>query len=1378
MLNLFRNSSNFLIKNISIFCNIDILFNLLLQTWSNSTSNSTENDVNKPKKDENLLLKVFYEEFIKSELNSDKKEDFLRDVLDNNDISDDLKRKIDAFIWKNEDFNLLGWKINFQKLKTMLSKELISLDTKRKELNKLFLSSYEINKWDAKKLEWAILKLSTIELDKTLNNQKEQKKLLAKIYWAKKIPRDLDVLSFFKKFNFTQRCNDKLADNNTSNEAKEDIRNIMIGFSIHSLTIADLISLFEHNIFSKEEKIQLARVFLPVITLEDAEKIGLWLDSKQVKFDAIKNTPYFSKLSKSDIESLLNAISSRDINISINSINLESNIDLFCTEALPTAIASKIKQWVDENKKELLDRSPKSLDEFKLTFDNNEKLKLAINKITDGSFIQIKLKSEWNKSKETIIWIRVIKTDINNIWIDLENWLNLELFSWEEYWSKIEYNKSKEENRSYRSLLNFFNNWNISQFDVFSKEETNDKEKWWNIKINVNESDPKFLNEDDIENQQNVLDKKITELEEKKLNNTNTQEDDLELEALYTDQERLKEFNLFELKEKIDELDPEWISNWFDVWTTFYVDWKNKNDWIWTVAAIDIIWQKITLDNHLRQELTFLEFFTWFKELEAKRSESIDWFSWLIDALKTDSNIWDDWSKFEFDWNNIVNKINKDAQWYKHIEYLVWDETTKFIKILSIDGEFVTIQWWEIEEGWENKKTRKKTNDLYTLWSKETISLSKLNFFIKQNKLKEKDDFVPKLTDENRTWSFWTNLFNNKSFYDLIASWKIIVDSFENYFKEWSADNAARMANWMFSWVLPHELKHDLKARVQWEEKKRTDEYVEKLKKLDSWEATELIRRRLLNSNSPQYKIEAWIIFMFEWYWSIYTKKLSPYMWSWLWYRALWWQVWDDIWKKAEIEAKDPKTWQSTNATEEYAVFLLIKKQCWWDWYKWIKRRTRLHKELKAMWPQWVEAEIEKWMKDWKDTRSVVNMMKSANDEVKDGTFACWYWWMKRMASRWGHMEDVWSTPIISMFSWISNYWDQRLTIQMKDIYKVSNPDASAIPMFEFMWSREWPQQLSEIIVDLSKELDDAYWYNGEMYSDAKEILADRNKSSTRPEFEAEKFDKAVKFWKTYWTILSRALHTTNGGDIKYTKAENLLYLVKDKPWNERLAKYYSKLRNEISAMFSFVNQGYMKDWLEWVWITWMNLHEAIGQAFELQNYTFKHTKIVKGVWKEVLQSISCVKNSDMSDEEKRKILTLKFTDLLAWIYKAWKDGRQLNNILWLELNEIKDWIKDLWFDFIHHNKVLEGDPSDKAILKSIEWNNAINDLIVSKVDKYLSWWSIWSANDEVSSILDWKVTTPKNSKINDTMHTNASNILDIMNKDDDYLFDDIDLAA
>lgn len=1338
-----------------------------------SSDNWLDNNINKPKKNDASLISTFYDEFIAHELKWDKKDEFLREMLGNNEIKPTLKAKIETFAWSIDEFTWLEDKIKFPVLKAKLSKELIYLSNKRRDAKKFLLDKYDIKDDKIQIISDRIYGLNPIELDKLLNDKKEQNKLLLKVYW-KNIPWERNIVNFFDQFNFLDSCNAKLTDPKLSPEIKQDIENIMLKFNNKppSFTIADFQDIFKYNIFTKPEKLALIKTFVPIITLKEAEENNLWLDSKKIKKTAIEKTSYFSSLSVSDVEELSNSLSSKDITVSIDKVNIDANLDNICENLLSKNISKKIEEWIAEKKNELIDAAPKNLEEFKTSLLDDPKCKWTINKVANWSFIEIKVKQKWWEDR--IIWLKITESDKKNIWMnDGEAWVwfNLDLFEWEQSEGKIKYTKTWSALRNYYDMKKSLQKDSISSINVIDKDELDVKEKNKSIEIISPNDLPEFLSKKEIDKKQEELMEKITNIKKEK-NFGRDDNSDPEIEKLRKEFDKNKHYNLNELKSKLDEIDSDWELAWFEIWTGI-IKWDNEI--FWTIESIDEVSQKVYLKNNGKlEELSFIDFYNSFKEHKAKRIKNITGFSELIDSLSWKEKIWEEWTKYELKDNKIVSKTNKDLPWYESIKYLVW-EKEDFIKINSISWDTAVIQHGIIKQWDKPKKEWEKIKETYELYKKETVRLSELSYYINKFWLKPRDDFTPEVDEKfERKWSFISKIFKKKSVFDIIAAWKITIDSFENYLKEWASDNAAKMANGIFGWVMPNELRQDLKARVQWEEKKRTDEYVEKLKKLDSWEATVLIKKRLLNSDCPQYKIEAGLIFMYEWYWwGLYAKELSPYMWTGLWYNAVWWCIWDEIWKKAEAESVDEK-WQTANFTEEFAVFTLIKKQCWWNWYgnPPIKRRTRLHKEIKAMWPEWITSEIDKWYKDAKDTRSVVNMKKAASDEIVKWTHSCWFWWMKKMAERWGDLEDVWSTPIIAMFSWISDLWDQRLTIQMKDIYKWDQ--GNAIPMFEFMWTKEWAQTLSNVIVDLSRVLEESESYpdNKWIYSEAKAIFENRKKTLPKEIknwkekwWEEIKFEVATKFWEKHWKLLTRALHMTNWPDINYSKAENIVFLEKDKKWNEKLNEYYKTVRETISWQFVFTNKNYILDWLKRQGISWMNIHEAIRQWFKLHTKAFAHENIVPVIWDEVLQSIRNVRNNkDLNDNEKRKILTQKFTDVLSWIYGAMSDSTMVEYLLSWKMTKVKDWLDEIWFLNIIKNDNLDPWLSTEKVQNSISWNNQVNTLIKRKVDNYLAWTAwCWNSSNSVLDILDEKIPEPKSPEVKNSMADNTSSVDDIM---------------
>jgi hypothetical protein len=65
---------------------------------------------------------------------------------------------------------------------------------------------------------------------------------------------------------------------------------------------------------------------------------------------------------------------------------------------------------------------------------------------------------------------------------------------------------------------------------------------------------------------------------------------------------------------------------------------------------------------------------------------------------------------------------------------------------------------------------------------------------------------------------------------------------------------------------LPEALRDDLMSRVEESQKKRSEDYVNKLSNVDSWKATRMIIEWLKNKDAPQYLKEAGALFMLQKY--------------------------------------------------------------------------------------------------------------------------------------------------------------------------------------------------------------------------------------------------------------------------------------------------------------------------------------------------------------------------------------------------------------------------------------------------------------------------------------------------------------------------------
>ena len=1078
-------------------------------------------------------------------------------------------------------------------------------------------------------------------------------------------------------------------------------------------------------------------------------------------------------------------------NYSYSESEPDEKLNKIFKNSLPEKLHKYISSKIEGYKSKIDKDKPKNLEEFKLSLNQKELDQQItwIEKLWEWSFIQIEKENENWETEYFGIRFNSLNVDvIDDIgasidWFIWKKDTNNNHFSYS-YLGNA--NRSYYDLYSNLSKNNIKSNI-ISKNDLSDKEETWEikiKEKWWSEFINTDEYNSRvgdlesiklllqnleieisWPDESSIETLelqaieiQNRLESINQELEEltsatngwETTNNSRIKHlekikgklgiiHDIYCELLYSqnpNEERLIEevrtesvwafselkeitnYNLNKLRECLDDIDPSWSQFWLEAWTSFLVKWSwTDKDGIFVVDEVD--GEYITLSNG--EQLWLEEFFNTFKDKKAKRFWKINNTSDFLDHLRSQENFWEEWREYDVKNGKLIKNNNEE----KSYNLLIW-EWDSFIKIHSFNWNEVEVQFWEVK--WWVKSYNE---DRCAYFKKETISLSYLSYFIKEwwlkPKYQDKEKRKKAKKDFNRnSWNIISMIFSGPSIAEIIQWWKIIVDSVENFLKEWTDDKASKIALSLFGPLPFDELKKDLKARVQWEEKKRADDYISRLKNLDSIEATALIERWLLNKNCSKYKLEAAVTFMYQEYGSLYAKGLSKYRGTWLWYTALWWEIWDINWEQTKKDSKDENL-QTSNFTEEAAVLDLLKKQCWEKWYLWIKRRTRLDKEIKGVWPEWIKKEIEKWYNDAKDTRSIKDINDWFFGELIGWTHNNSFGWMKKWAERWGLLlEDVYEPIIVSLFSWASRNWDQRLTIQIKDVYKWQN--SSPIPLCDFLSNAEDADTFSRVVLELCKELEKDY--SGEhrwIAREAQEIFNER--LDTWKNKESDKIKKTRNFWKRHSKLLVRALHMINGSDTKYKKAEEIVLLNKlnkdnGKACNEELLKYYERM-TEISGDFSFTDERYMGDWLGWNWITWMNLYKAMRTWLALTSWpSFKAPiGIVKVILKEYVDNLKSIRDSkELTDEEKKSLVCCKFNDMVAaaWESNSWKGLEFIFSETWIlkELLELT-WFKELNEDgrFKHVNY--------EGIKK---WENWIKEFFESKAEAFLakenSFWS------------------------------------------------------
>lgn len=801
--------------------------------------------------------------------------------------------------------------------------------------------------------------------------------------------------------------------------------------------------------------------------------------------------------------------------------------------------------------------------------------------------------------------------------------------------------------------------------------------------------------------------------------------------------------NKIELNKKLDEIDPE--GKWIELAKGWFISTK---DWIYEITWIDWETGEIHLLSNGKnwpqpEKLTFEGFYEAFKKNKATRVKPMKSLEDLIEDNKENSE------KKEF-WNNVIVKNwklqIKDVPEYSkdtnpEIEFLVSDNSDDIFKIEKIDWDKITFKWWErkdinsLDEKeqkkfkknikiWKDWKPEKKDWKFQYEWellrlskNTETLSLSEFNKLIN----KKKEEFYPdwqtwkqkteKNIQDSENWfkgSFMTRLFNNLSISEVIMWWKMLTENIEEYFKKWNDIHAAKVAL-KFGKMLPDEVYQDLQIKVERAESESMDKEIESLWKVDSPIATKRILDWLLNTDTAEYKKEAWLMFMIKKYGHLNSKEIYKawYAWKFLWYEAFGWKVWDEFFLDMKNQAEE----KNQTFSEEFLMYIFIKKQCWSDWFKWIKRRTRLHKEYKANWPNWVEEEVKTGYTDASDERRAIDMVGWWIWEMEGGTHSNAVWWFEKAIERWGSLEDMSEGFFTMLYSWAIYNMDQKTYLKIKWLW-----DWKQMPMIMARFSsyKSDMDLFNETVLELSKRIWDEYPNQfPEIKERAQKLYLDAKNGNW---YELDRIKRARSFWKDYGTPLSRALNMNTLWDSNTSKTDKILILEKEQ--NPTFKKYFESVRSFTTE--STFGKDFMDDamWMEWV--AWLNIHENLKKYAQLYTgWTLKNDdkNIVEKIWWWLSEDINSVYKKDFIwwEQSKRKYLDFILRDIIS-AFLINNAGDYLGSFA--ERSPFKDdllkwWlIKDILLQF--------NNTSSETIL---DWTSELWNTLISKiVDNILSW--------------------------------------------------------
>ena len=1356
---------------------------MVVNNWKNS-ENELEKDNKKKPADIIDFKKDFISESLVSKNNPDRNK-FIQDIMNDSSLAwTDVEKDLKKFYAKNQE--KYPWidldKINIEDFRRLVVSDFLKIKNSRESLKEKVLLDYDITSGDYdKKFQTWIEKLSKQQIDNLIRSDLNLSKFI-----EKDIKIKLEKREKFKFFKQLTESETKKRLSMLSHDWEKEVETILWRYEYSSrLSDSDIRILFSYNFFKKEEKAEFVHTFIPFVTLDKA--VEIWLltdkDAREKKKEINENILQKEGLSQESIDEMLDYLNLSDIKIATKDINDEKILDEISDKVWFSNFEADLKEWIDTNTEEIIKNWPKSL------FELSEALK---TKNKWGNFNNLEKFIEWNfieftttitkdgESKKEKNYIKIVW---NN---EQEKKFSYVLVGWNAsrinikwVWNSID--------RFYTDFLNWFEDWKTS-LDFFTKKEMEWKVESWEL-IGT---DLDLINVWDLQNNdekrkqvqekyKNKLDDEIKFIEEKleswedNLNKEkleielNQKRDELlELEGWNVSIERLSNFENFnKLLEKLDLDDPDWKNIISDDWRKGLFKGmflQTEKWWYFEISGIDIEAWTITVINNweeIEPPLSFYSFYEAFKHHNTKRLDPINDFEDLISKWVTNNNLWwwdfkDKWSDHKFeDWKLIAENVEDwDETWDREVEYLVSDTSNEIIKICSTSGGMVEIQKWTrtdlkslSKKEWQKHKPALDSFDkplweiLNIVWAeKVNISITELEKLIKKEGLypnrqtwKAIKEKTPEWAQNKFKWSIWSKIFSNFSVAEVIKSWKLFVESFQETLKKWNEIHAAKAALRMWKF-LPGDLKRDLQIKVENAEKTEMDKEIEDLWKVDSPIAIGRILKWLLNKDIVEHKKEAAMLFMLDRYWhlSAKSKDLYKFRWKWLWYEAFGWRKNDSFF--LEIKKRCDDTWVSFS--EEFLMLHLLKKQCKQGWFNWINRRTRLHKEFEGKWSSWVDSEFDKWYGDADRKRTAKEMVSEWMFEAINWTTSNAVWWFKKSIERGWSLEDMSEWFFCLLYAGVFKNIDQKTFVKIKRLW---DWDWLWIIMSRFA-SSTWEMNIfNDTVLHLSKRI--ATLYPGK-YSKIADEAQDIANDVEAWKNESDILEKTQRFWQKYNTVLVGALNMINTWDNTHSKTNKIIFLEKDWDWPqaESFNKYYNKVKwytTEEDAL----NSKIMNDALKEKWITWLDVYQMARRFLNLWTQgSFRDDVAWNNVWDEIYSDISSINNKRLVDDNKsneeniaarKKYLLDVMKDLVSGLISTSAEIRLLAyNSNW---SNIWKFFNTIW---LH----IKNDLADNYSKDEIR-NDKANYVLMKAVDKIIGWALDWSNTNFVDPLA--RITEP-----------------------------------
>lgn len=1308
------------------------------------TNNSISESKEESKKEKIEDIKnIFIKDFITKQLQYNDVS-FIDSIMNSDSISLGLEwdlKKHKSYDDKFVNFNIS--EINIYDLKRAISKDYLRVSNWRKILLWMINKDYDINN-KAKLINNQINLLSTDDLYYYINSKNKLTEFLKNIdTWI----RVKEKNEYFKIINILseKEINNRLVkiEKKYSEEEKNKVKGILYDISLNRIVDTDIRLLFEYDFLTNHEKKVLVETFIPTINLQKA--IDIWLldlnEAKNKRKNILKFVLNWKWLSNDQINNIVENTSFSDVILeSKDFFSSENNVKLIWEKVWFKNLENDFSELMDKNKEKIIESWPWNFKEFLYLLQNmNKNWRFRdLDKFKKWNIYKLSIRDKsWNISES---YFKILSIDDNkkNFWLQL-------IWSWNQISTKSLNSTESIQNLTYLEFKTFLEKDTNATLDFYTQDDIIKRIKSgdWLKDYDYSKYTQEDLNENRdkiVSNYVTVLENEISDLKKefelkkdnKKLENLIKQKENLlkSYTDTWWDNELLWLANLKKFINKLDEVDPDWKEIWFEKWTFLEKEW-----YVYEVIWIDtdncnIQLKSLAWIEWANWELTYEIFYEIFKKDKVKRFIKIYDFQEMI---KEKISWWDSkWNNHEIkDWKIIAkNQEYSEKKSDQEVEYLVSDKNNELVKINKISWNQVTVQLWE-RKNYDTMSDKEKKDEKIKKdqkWEKITLdsnklvlNLNEIDSYIKKHELHPDWKVWKTLKQEevkwewnDFKWSIFTKIFNNVSFNELIAWWKIFVEWFKETMKRWNDVHAARfaLALWNF---LPEDMRQDLLIKVESAESSEMDKALEWLWKIDSEVAIDRIKRWLQNKDTPQYKKEAWLMFMVSKYWLLYAKSpLSGKKWSFLWYESFWGRIGDKLYLDYKKECEEWKI----PFTEEILMYKLIWKQCKWAWFNWIKRRWKLYKEYEWKMKQWIEDENAKWLKEANAMRNFADRKNAAKNEFKWWEFNNWLWKYEWAIDRWGSMKDMHELPFMLLFSGTC------YLLQNEQLNKFKSFTESWywwLLFTRFLSQTDDMDLFNRTILKISK----VFWEKdpekfSDMYEKALKIYNNQNNNNLSI---AKKMTEAENFWSEYWEALNRTLLKLNNQNNKYIKTDKVL-LTNEEDFKDYNNKINSYVKSWV-AVFSkeeTMNDQFKDAWTSWLWAS---VFQSIWSL--TTEWTFKNEWPARAIWEEIIWEIKNTINSSYVDDESinREIQIMNISRQLSMIFTYVKQRETQANVI----NPMKEWkwhwkqLKDLGVTSSDMDMISMYNLTELEDITSTEIKNSYRDIAQKILSKsiYLS---------------------------------------------------------